>query len=221
MSQGVETGAVEAPVDAVLHERTERAEPKRDGERRRRRGPGGPAAERDAERERDTDVGARQQEGEERVDERAVDQALDRVQAVAGNGDPNGRRHRRLHHQEEREYRVANKAAEYQPRRRAEEQPERNQRSRPGEPQRLQPLDSDRSPEAEADRDRPGEEACQDAEPERNPDSRPHERLADGVVGQGVDHRGVVLEWRWGEHRKRHEADEADDGGAGRPAPAA
>ena len=173
--------------------------------------------------ERDRDVRRREQQGQRAVDGRAVDEALDRVQPVADDGDPDGDRQRR----------PASAAGSRRPARRRRtgtpmpqpakqvSRPSGNQERRPGDPERLQPLDARRAAQPQPDRDRAREQAAQDADPERHPDPRRaspgwwkpaigfvHCRIAAGRTGR-------CRAWR------RSGSDEAKTAPPSHPAPAA
>ena len=97
-AQALEASTVEAAVDDALDARPQRAERERDDERPGSGDPVRAAADRDARRERDADVRRREQQRQRAVDGGPVDQALDRVQPVAGHGDADGdREHDRQH----------------------------------------------------------------------------------------------------------------------------
>ena len=179
-----------APIDEVLDPRAQRPERHRDGERREGHDPRRAAAHEDAESDRDHDVRGEEDKREGRVDRRAVDDALDRVEAVARDGDADRRGHCHLEEQDEREHDPVDEGVTEDPRRQAaEEQCERDQHGRPGQPHRLEALDPARAAEAEDHRHGAADQARQDAGPEHDPDpSRPGvlDPFRDGVVRQRI-----------------------------------
>ena len=98
--QALVARAVEAAVDDALHTRAQRPERERDGERRgggRQRRAG---AQRDAERQRHGGVRRGEQRRQRHVDERAVDEPVDLVEAVAHDRDADRERDRDEHDDE-------------------------------------------------------------------------------------------------------------------------
>ena len=155
--------AREAPVDGGLQAVAQRAE----RERRRER-PGG-RGERRAARElpgeqRDERVRAREQRGEHAVDERAVEEAVDLVQAVPRHRDRDRDREPRVdEHQHEQVGR--RELADEQAHERGPAEPQRRQQRAVGQPQDLPaPLAAAR-PVARAQRQRAAEQREQQAEP--------------------------------------------------------
>ena len=142
--------AVEPRIDSRLDAGAQRSECECDEEGRPCDRPVGAAAHRDPEPERHGDVGGRQHEGHRHVDERPVDEALDRVQLVADHGDADGDGDRGLHEEQEREEQIAGQpvgeTGEDRGREEAEEaavdEPGGDQCRRPGEPEGLQPPSS-------------------------------------------------------------------------------
>jgi hypothetical protein len=221
MPHALEPLAREATVDRALDGGAERAEHHRDRERGSGDRPVGAAAGEDAEDQRHGRVRTGEHQRQEGVDERAVDQPLDGVQAIAGNGDAHRRRDRRLHQQQEREQDDVEEMLEHEPLGGAEHESERDQRRRPCQPERLQPLDAGRALHAEADRERAAEQAGQDPDPEGDPDARVVEKLAEPIVQERIPDRGIRrVERRRVEQGERDEAREARGGRTGGPAPA-
>ncbi len=172
-AQAVGARPVEAAVDERLDAHPQRPERERDDERACRRHPVRAAADRDARRERDGDVGRREQQRQRAVDGRPVDQALDRVEPVADRprcptataiaiGIP-----RMITPSAT----SANGSPTPQPAKHVT-RPSGISAGHPGDPERLQALDARRAAQPQPDRDRAGEQAGEDADPERNPDPR-------------------------------------------------
>ena len=216
--------AAVAAIDGVLDPRTKRAKGDGDDERRDRRHPGGATTRDHPEPDGDRRVRAHEHDGQDEVDERAVDELLDRVQPVARHRDSDREGHRGLDPEEQREHDPVEQGdadgVSQDPREEAEHERHGNERCRPGEPHRLETLDARRAAQPQADRVRTGEQAGEHHAPER-PDQRLENRRApDGVARHRVRHGRVVAVERLGvEHGERHEPDEADRRSAGDPAP--
>ena len=210
-----------ATVDEILDSCAQGTERKRHDERRQRDDPRGVAADDDAEPDRDRRVDGEEQERQRHVDERAIDEAIDRIQPVPHDRDPDRRDERELGNEEERE-RLGASAAEPAAHHDVEREDERDQRRTPHEPLHLQALDADRAAEAEDDREGAGKEARKDPDGERDPDAGVDDELSDGVAEERV--RDVLVRRRvrlWIEQLQSDREREAHDRHAGDPAPAA
>ena len=131
-------GAREPAVDGVLQAAAQRPERERGGERAGRRRQRGVAGQPPRE-QRDHRVRAGQQRGQEAVDERAVDEAVDRVQPVPRHGDRHRDRQPDVWDQQHRHVRVGHLADHLLPQRHAAE-PQRQHDEPVRQPQDLAPL---------------------------------------------------------------------------------
>ena len=155
-------------VDEILHPRAQGTERKRHDERRQGDDPRGVAADDDAERDGDRRVDGEEQQRQRHIDERAIDERVDRIQPVPHDRDPDRRNERELGHEKKCE-RLGASAAEPGAHHDVEREDEGDQRRTPHEPLHLQALDADRPTKAEDDGEGAGEEACEDPDGERDP----------------------------------------------------
>ena len=201
----------EASVDDILDAPPEGKEPDGDDERRHRRDPFGAAADEDAQPDRQACERAHEQGGQRHVDERAVDETLDRVEPVPGHGNSDRDRHGDLDPEQQREHDPVEERDAEDP---ARGTPRRSRgRARPG---RATPPRRARSPAAarsrlerwsrSPDRHRAGDEAGEHADPQQREDS--HSRCSSAqvphrVARHGIRNVGVVAVERAGS--KQHE----------------
>ena len=186
----VVASAAEAAVDRVLHPRAQRPEGDRDEQRRHGRRPGRAAAERRAEQQGGRRIGAGEQQGEHAVDERAVDDPVDLVEAVAKHRHADRRRDRPEHEEEEggEDGPVVAVAVRERPRQ-ADEQRRRNQHGGVGQPLELKALDPGGAPEAHAhglDSCKQAGEHAEEGERPEQPEhaGEPWQRPVDVLVGR-------------------------------------
>jgi hypothetical protein len=180
----VPSAAISA-VDEILDSCAQGKERNRHDERRQGDDPRGVATDHDAQPDRDRGVDREEQKRQRHIDERAIDERVDRVEPVPHDRDPDRRNERELGHEEKCE-RLGASAAEPGAHHDVEREDEGDQRRTPHEPLHLQSLDADRSAEAEDDREGAGEEARNDADGERDPDARVDDELSERVTDDGV-----------------------------------
>ena len=110
----LEAGAREAPVDQPLEPVAQRPERERRGQRADRDGERRVAGQ-EPDEQRAGRVRARQQRGQQPVDEGAVEQAVDRVEAVPGDGDRDGDGQPGVQQAEHRDVGVADRREDHAP----------------------------------------------------------------------------------------------------------